>query len=201
MLDSLARLPGDPLDLDAYGEDFDRRFDALRGADAWKLERLQDFHQPENPSWMRYRSGETAEALRMLEQDRPELLEMFAGLERRSARVLRVRVVEWPLTPYLHWELHSLHIRAQCGEHIRIIGPEALTNMENGGLLPEVVTLGAEATYRIRYDGGVLAGCVRYTDPEVTAACRSGIAALYESAEPIASFFPREVAAAETPRA
>ncbi|WP_150241208.1 DUF6879 family protein [Nocardiopsis quinghaiensis] len=202
MLDVLTDLRGDLLGLDAYDEDFARRFGALRGADAWKLERLQDFHEPENPSWMRYRSGEVHESLRMLEEDRTGLVEMFSGLEREGTRVLRVRVVEWPLTPYLHWELHSLHVRAQCGEHIRVVGPEAVAHLEGRGVVPEVLTLGDEVTYRIRYDErGVLAGSVRHTDPGVTARCREEIAALYRGAEPLESYFPREVAPAGMPRA
>ena len=153
MLDVLADQRGDRLDLDAYDEDFTLRFERMRGADAWKLERIQAFHQPENPSWMRYRSGGVQESLRMLEEDRSELTAMFSELDRRGSRVMRVRVVEWPLTPYLYWELHSLRVRAQCGEHIRVIGPQAVSRWEERDTLPEVLTLGTDVTYRIRYDG------------------------------------------------
>lgn len=201
MLESLARVTGDFLDLDSYNEDFDHHFDALRDADVWKLERLQDFHQPENPSWMRYLDGEVRESLRMLEDDRDGLLEAFGELRHVGCRVLRVRVVSWPITPYLFWELHSLNIRAQCGENIRVISPDAVVGLEEQGLLPEVVTLGDRVTYRIRYDDrGVLDGSVRYLDPEVTGRCAEQIADLYAKAEPIGTFFPREVSPLEAPR-
>lgn len=201
MLDAPTSPPGVPLTLDAYSEDFDRRFKALRGEDTWKLERLQEFHQPENPSWMRYLSGEPQEALRMLEEDRPALHTFFADLAARDSRVLRLRVVDTPLTPYLYWELHSLHIRAQCGEHIRVIGSGALADLERDGALPEVLTLGERAAYRILYDGGgEISGGVLYTDPGVVVRCRDRIAALYADAEPLTDYFAREVAPLEAPR-
>jgi hypothetical protein len=200
VLDTLTTLSGDVLDLGAYGEDFHHRFEALTGMQAWKLERLQDFHQPESPSWMRYQAGDIDESFRMLEENRAELVAMFADLEQRNAQVLRVRVVERPLTPYLHWELHSLRIRAQCGERVRVVGPDAVAHLEQAGTLPEVVTLGQDVTYRILYDdAGVLAGCVRHTAPAVTASCREQIRALYQDAEPLESYFTREIAPAEPP--
>ncbi|MEV6818470.1 DUF6879 family protein [Nocardiopsis dassonvillei] len=197
MLDLLTGVRGESLSLDAYGEDFERRFATLRDAPVWKLERRQTFHQPESASWMRYRAGQAEEALRMLELDRPGLVELFSGLQSRGSQVLRVRVVDFPLTPYLRWELHSLHIRAQCGEHIRVIGPQTIAHLEEEEEVPEVLTLGDQVTYRIRYDAdGVLAGSVRHTDPALTVRCSEQIAALYRDAEPLETFFPREVAAA-----
>ena len=201
MLDALTRLPGVRLPLDAYLADFDRRFPRLHGEDTWKLERLQEFHQPENASWMRYLSGGGEEALRMLENDRAHLRELFSDLARRRSRVLRLRVVDGPPTPYLYWELHSLYIRAQCGEHIRVVGSGALAHLERDGVLPEVLTLGASVTYRILYnENGVLAGGVLHTDSELTARCRDQIAALYADAEPLTEYFPREIAPLEAPR-
>ncbi|WP_435109228.1 DUF6879 family protein [Nocardiopsis synnemataformans] len=198
MLDLLTDVRGESLSLDAYGKDFERRFSTLRNAHVWKLERRQAFHQPESASWMRYRAGQTDEALRMLELDRPGLVELFSGLQNRNSQVLRVRVVDFPLTPYLHWELHSLHIRAQCGEHIRVIGPQTIAHLEGQEEVPEVLTLGDQVTYRICYDSdGVLAGSVRYADPVLTRRCSEQIAALYRDAEPLETFFPREVAAEE----
>ncbi|WP_028648069.1 DUF6879 family protein [Nocardiopsis sp. CNT312] len=202
MLDTLADRSGALLGLEAYEADFDRRFEALRGTGVWKLERLQDFHQPENPSWMLYRAGDVPGALRLLEQERPALSQMFTGLERRGVRVHRVRVVQWPLTPYLHWELCSLRIRAQCGERVRVVGPEAVAHLERAGPLPEVLTLGSGVAYRIRYDrAGVLAGSVRHTDAHLVASCRARIVALYREGEPLESFFAREIAPVQhTPR-
>lgn len=195
MLDRLESLTGTRLNLSDYASDFDAHFSELTGADALKLERRQSFHQPENKSWRTFRAGDVNESLRLLEDDRPALVDFFGALAARNAQVRRVRVVERPLTPYLYWELHSLHIRAQCGERTRVICADALTHLENQEIVPEVVTLGRQVTYRIHYDDqGVLAGAVRHLDPQTTTACATQIQDLYQQGEPIDAYFAREIA-------
>lgn len=199
MLDTIDGLPGDHLDLDPYLDDFDTRLSSLRNADSWKIERQQDFHQPESSSWMAFREGRRDESLRILEGNRSSLKEEFDELARSGCRIRRVRVVDKPFTTYLLWELHSLHLRAQCGEDIRVISPEPVAAFERNGQVPEVVTLGDEAAYKILYDSrGVLQGAVRFTDPAITSSCRSQIARLHEAGEDLKHYFPREVSGVRT---
>ncbi|NYH55761.1 hypothetical protein HNR06_005350 [Nocardiopsis arvandica] len=95
-----------------------------------------------------------------------------------------------------------MHLRAQCGEDIRVIGPERIAALEAAGTVPEVVTIGESVTYRLLYDAqGILEGAVRYTDPAVNSGCRADIAALHEDGEDLASFFARAVANTDAPRA
>jgi hypothetical protein len=202
MLDSVSSLPGDHLSLSEYGDDFGDRFRSLRNADVWKLERQQVFHEPESESWMAFLQGRREESLRLMEADRPALRKMFDGLTQAGCQVRRVRVVERPLSTYLLWELHSARIRAQCGEDIRVITPEALSAFEREHPVPEIVILGEEVTYRILYDAqGEAEGAVRYTHPALLEQCRAEIAALHERAEPVEDYFVREVAEVGTPRA
>lgn len=198
MLDTIAALPGDRLTLDEYSEDFDVRFGSLRNTDVWKLERQQEFDQPEEESWLAFADGRRDESLRMMEEERASLRAEFDRLAGLGCRIRRVRVVEKPIPLYLLWELHSLRVRAQCGEDIRVISAKPVAPFEREGPVPEIVTLGDTVTYRIRYDDrGILDGAVRYTDPDVTARCRSEIAALHETAEAMEEFFIREVGGAE----
>lgn len=195
MLESMARLPGERLDLSAYGEDFSARFGSLRNSTIWKVERQQDFRQPESPSWVAFDGDRWADSLGLIEENRHALKRQFARIAAAGSAVRRVRVVEEPFSPYLYWELHSLHLRAQCGEDIRVIGPDRIAALETVDTVPEVVTLGESVTYRILYDAqGVLEGAVRYTDPVINAGCRADIAALHREGERLASFFAREVA-------
>lgn len=195
MLDTITALPGDHLNLSAYDDDFGARFQSLRNAEIWKLERQQVFDQPENESWMAFQRGHREESLRQLEADRPGLRELFSRLARIGCGVQRVRVVDKPISTYLLWELHSLRIRAQCGEDIRVITPAALSAFERNRPVPEIVTLGNEVTYRILYDAqGEAEGAVRYLDPDLTARCATEIATLHRPAEPLEPYFVREVA-------
>ncbi|WP_017582924.1 DUF6879 family protein [Nocardiopsis valliformis] len=202
MLNSVSSLPGDHLGLSEYDDDFGERFRALRNGDVWKLERQQVFHEPESESWMAFLQGRREESLRLMEADRPALRTLFEGLTQVGCGVRRVRAVEKPFSTYLLWELHSARIRAQCGEDIRVITPEALSAFEQENPVPEIVILGDEVTYRILYDAqGEAEGAVRYTDPAVLEQCRAEIAALHEQAEPVEEYFVREVGGVEAPRA
>lgn len=195
MLKTMAHLPGERLDLGPYLDDFDARFWSVHEAPIWKIERQQDFRQPESPSWLAFSERRWEDSLWLLEDGREGLSQQFAHIKAAGSAVRRVRVVEEPFTPYLHWELHSLRLRAQCGEDIRVISPGRIAPLEKEHPVPEVVTLGTSVTYRLLYNArGVLDGAVRYTDPEVNASCRADIAALHSSGEDLATFFDREVA-------
>lgn len=196
MLDTISSIPGDHLDLSEYGDDFGARFQSLRNSDIRKLERQQEFHEPESDSWMAFLQDRREESLRMLEANRPALRELFSRLAGVGCRVQRVRVVEKPISTYLLWELHSLRIRAQCGEDIRVITPEPLSTFERDHPVPETLTLGDEVTYRILYDAqGEAEGAIRFLDPALTARCGAEIAVLHGQAEVLEDYFVREVEA------
>jgi hypothetical protein len=163
MRDLLAVSPGERLGLDAYREDFRGRDFAVDGYDSWKLERRQHFREPGDASWEAFVQGDWEEALRLIGAQRAELLDVSRLAARHRCRLLRVRVVEQPLTPYLQWEVHLLRVRAECGELIRVIGPQHIAAYELDGPVPELVTLNDDTVYEILYDAeGVLKGGVRY---------------------------------------
>jgi hypothetical protein len=88
----------------------------------------------------------------------------------------------------------------EYSDRIRVVGADAVERWESDGPVPEVVTLGADLTYEVLYDGaGVLAGAIRFVDPDLTTRCRDGIRGLYSSGEEIGSFVNREVACLSPP--
>jgi hypothetical protein len=188
------------LDLDPYLDDFDDRFWAAQGHGVWKLERQQHFRQPESKSWVAFSQGQWDEALRLLESNRGAIEDEYRQIAEAGISVQRVRVVEEPVVPYLQWELHSLHLRAQCGEHIRVVGPEQVKPFESAEPLPEIVTLGEATMYDLLYsEQGILEGGVRFTDPEVVGRCRTFIERMYATGEDLASYFERTVAGLQPP--
>jgi hypothetical protein len=115
--------------------------------------------------------------------------------EKRRSFFHRVRVVEKPLTAYLQWELHSLRMRAECGERVRVVRAEDLTSAEESGPLPEVVILGGSTLYQVLYaETGIPIGAVRYTDPELVDRWEIYIKDLYEAGEDVRAYVEREVA-------
>lgn len=185
---------GERLELEVYLDDFDKRFWAVREVGVWKLEREQHFRQPESPSWTAFAEGAWDEALRLLETNRSSLEQEFQKINESGVSVHRVRVVEEPIVAYVQWELHSLHLRAQCGENIRIVGPEQVSSFESATPLPEIVTLGTTALYRLVYTEGLLDGAILFTHPDLVARCQQFVQRLFEVGEELPSFFTRAVA-------
>jgi hypothetical protein len=200
MRDLFDASPGERLGLDAYREDFRRRDFAVDGFDSWKLERRQHFREPGDPSWSAFVQGDWKEALGLIEARRAALLDESRLATCHRCRLLRVRVVEQPLTPYLQWELHLLRVRAECGELIRVIGPDRIAAYEPDAPAPELVTLNDDTVYEILYDAdGVLEGAVRHLDPATRDRTVGRIEELYVLGEDIRTFFDREVAHLKLP--
>lgn len=192
---------GTRLALADYRADFRATDSAIAGQDSWKLERRQHFRQPGTESWEAFARGEWDEALRLIEARRGPLMRAGAEADERGTGLYRVRVVSQPVIGYLQWELHSLRLRAECGERIRVLPAEAVRDLEDDGELPEIVTLGPSVAYRILYDaGGELIGGVRVTDPQAVGRVTDLIRRLYARGEDLEEFFEREIAPLPPPR-
>ncbi len=193
---------GTRLDLDAYEEDFWRRYTQIQGRDSWKLERGQHFVEQNSPSREALARGDWEGAIRLLE-NRRESLRKEGEQDRRQRTVFhRVRVVQRPFTPYIHWELHSLRLNAEYGEAIRIVDATRIAGPEESfGPLPELVVVGGRTLYQVIYTAeGVLDGGVRFTDPDLVQGWEGVIRAISEDGEDLAPYFERAVAPLPPPR-
>jgi hypothetical protein len=197
MLERVAELTGQELKLDDYFEDFDTRFWQVDSS--WKLERRQVFQEPDVPSWAAMAEGDRERSRALADEMRAGIAEHQRRLDVRGIVQRRIRVVELPLSDYLWWELYVLRIRADLGERIRVLPASAVASWETSVPLPEVLPLGEQITYQVRYDQqGIVTGAKLLADPEVTAACRSEMAALWEKGEDLADFLTRTGVLAET---
>ncbi|MGH3869500.1 MAG: DUF6879 family protein [Pseudonocardiaceae bacterium] len=194
MLEKIRGTPGEHLSLEEYlaevGHYESRVSDRFN-----KLERMQHFEEPYDPSWQMFVAGNWDEALRLDELERANVQKMFADFTRQGTSWYRVRVVEFPITPYLQWEFHGLKLRVECGEHIRIAPVGALASYEANGPMPEALVVGSVVMYEILYNkNGAPCGSRRITDPEAIARSREEIEQLYVAGEDFMSFFNREIA-------
>ncbi len=193
MLDRVGETPGEIFrPVKAYLDDSNQYWPQIDRFD--KLERIQHFRQPEDASWRAFAAGRWADSLELSELNRPEVVAEFAEDARLGYNSYRVRVAEFPIDPYLQWEMHRFRIRVECGENIRIVGPEAVARFETGGIVPELICMGSLAMYEVLYDEtGKLAGGRKFTDPELIASCLAEVQALYARGEDFWTFFEREV--------
>jgi len=193
MLERVRATPGEVLcPAQAYLDDSDRYWERIDRFE--KLERIQHFQEPEDASWRAFAAGQWEESIRLTELNRTNVRAEFAEDERLGYRSYRVRVVQYPIDPYLRWELHRFKVRAEYGEVIRIVGPEALARFEIDDIVPELIFMGSHAMYEVLYDeDGVLAGGRKFTDPELIAGCRAEVRALHRDGEDFRTFFDREI--------
>lgn len=194
MLDRVHQARGEVLrPVRAYLQDSDRYWPRIDRFD--KLERIQHFEEPDDASWRAFAAGCWRESLELTERNRPNVEAEFAEDERRGYRSYRVRVVEFPIDPYLVWEMYRFKVRVECGEDIRIVQPGALTWFETRAQAPELIFMGSLAMYEVLYDKrGVLAGGRKFTDPELIAGCREVVRELHRRGERFSTFFDREIA-------
>lgn len=193
MLDRVRAATGEVLPVQAYLEDSDRYWARIDRFD--KLERIQHFRQPENASWRAFDAGDWEKSRELTELNRRNVEAEFAEDARLGYKSYRVRVVQFPIDPYLQWEFYRYKVRVECGEDIRIVRSDALSRFEIDGTVPELIFMGSLAMYEVRYDqNGVLAGGRKFTDPELIAGCRAEVQTLHDRGEDFQTFFDREIA-------
>ncbi|ONI74636.1 hypothetical protein ALI144C_38015 [Actinosynnema sp. ALI-1.44] len=193
MLESVRREPGVFLPLDDYLAEAPRERKGLADV-VNKIERRQYFDEGDDPSWLAFTAGDWDSAVRFNEADRTDLLGYFSDQAARGVVFQRVRVVEFPITPYVQWEMNALKVRAECGEKIRVVTASAVRDYEGENQIPEVLVLGSRVMYEILYDErGVPFGSRRITDESVVSASRGEIERLYSMGEDIADFYEREL--------
>jgi hypothetical protein len=196
MLDRVRGIPGHRLGAAAYLDDFWTYFARLGGQTVWKLERAQNFQEPDVSSWVAMSEGDWERALTLVEEMRPAIT-TGAG---SGPELLRLRVVDQPVTPYLQWEMQILKIRVEAGEKICVLPVDSIAHLEATAELPEVVLLGSLIMYEVLYDdAGILAGARRIDNQAVLDACRAELAELYDKGEALLSYYDREIATLPPP--
>jgi hypothetical protein len=183
---------------DAWEADPSALFIKRLGKSAAELGHSQD--EEDCPDILR--RGDWGLALRLFEAERGSVREAVEKDVVNGHTFHRLRMVEHPLTPYMQWELHWLHLRAECGYPTRVLPTDGLGGTPNGQALPEVVVLDEKTLYRVLYtDSGATEAAVRFTDPQIVAAWVAWIRHAYEAAEDIEPYFARAVAPLPPPPA
>ncbi|MFH8366712.1 DUF6879 family protein [Streptomyces sp. NPDC018031] len=199
MFESFRRSASEYLERPAYHADFRRHYESgIRFLN--KLERGQSFKERGFPSWEAFAAGEWSRALTLVDEKR----DIYAAQFRKAAELgileRRLRVVEFPVTPYVQWELFVLRLRVELGDHIRVMDARKISDIESECLVPEVVIVGDEVMYEVVYDDdGNAAGANRILDRTAIEETSDGFDVLYRRGESFMEFFDREIAPLDPP--
>ncbi|WOI61954.1 DUF6879 family protein [Streptomyces fradiae] len=200
MFDSFADGACERLDRPAYHADLGRIYTSGIGF-LNKLERGQHFKERGFPSWEAFAHGDWERALSLADERRGEYAEEIRRASELGVTHRRLRVVEFPVTPYVQWELFVLRVRVDVGDAIRVVDARDISSIERNRLVPEVVILGDVVMYEVVYDDdGNADGANRYTDSALIRETNAGFDALYERGEGFHDFFDREIAPLAPPR-
>lgn len=201
MFDSFPQGISTRLDRPRYHEEYYRTFKSGIGH-LNKLERGQHFKERGFASWEAFAAGQWDKALSLIAERRDAYVQQVEEADRLGVLQRRLRVVEFPVTPYVQWELHVLRLRVEVGDRIRLLDARTITDIEKHRPVPEVVILGDVAMFEVQYDDdGNAAGANHYTEPELIAETSAGFDALYGQSEEYVGFFDREVAPLPPPAA
>ncbi|MFJ6660287.1 DUF6879 family protein [Streptomyces sp. NPDC091377] len=194
MFDSFPLGVSERMDRSAYHADFRRAYSA--GIEYLnKLERGQNFKERGFASWEAFAAGEWDQAISLVQEKRDVYAEQFREAARLNILQRRLRVVEFPVTPYVQWEFFVLRLRVELGDNIRVLDARKISDIEKDRPVPEVVILGDAAMYEVLYDDdGNAMGARRFSDPALIQETSAGFDALYERGDDFHDFFDREIA-------
>jgi hypothetical protein len=191
---SLVQLSGQPLTLDGYLDDFERRFWQTDESGCWKIERQQEFAEPGDDSWEAFAQGDWDRALALMNGKRREITEYHKRIRKSGFDVRRVRVVQEPISPYLIWELNVLLIRYQCGARVRVVNVDQVRPFEENGTLPEIFILGRSTIYQVLYgEDGVAEGAIRTDDQAAIKQWTDLAKQLYSVGQEMDIYFQRNI--------
>ncbi|SDG65049.1 hypothetical protein SAMN05421505_106124 [Sinosporangium album] len=104
-----------------------------------KLESRQNYLEPGNPSWEAWIAGYEKRAQALAEANRAEQAGVLRPLEDRGVSFIRVHVLEYPLTPYIRFELDHYRISSELGEQIFLVDRSDIEDIESQESLQDFI--------------------------------------------------------------
>ena len=195
MLDRIRRVPGRMLDRETYNAQMAVETARLTGV-TWKLERSQWVTESErDPAWRAFVAGRWSESLAVFDGERDDARTEAEKYRRQGSELRRLRIVESPVSPYVQWEMHALKVLDECGIPVGVLDATQVEHLETERPLPELVVVGQQVVFEVRYDASWSAdGARRIDDTAVIEAASAQIAELWRQAEPLADYFDRVIA-------
>jgi len=128
-----------------------------------KVERRQSYNQAGDESFEAFRRGDLRTASRLLREELETQREMYSSAAARGVDLVRLRLVEEPLSDYLrYYEIPSYFVSQELGERIFFASPDPMQDE-----LPDCIVFDASVMFVNTYDGlDRLAGAIEVTSAQ-----------------------------------
>ncbi|WP_370948127.1 DUF6879 family protein [Amycolatopsis sp. cg5] len=162
-----AEVVDDYVDRPAFRKEFWQATERLRTRTV-KVEWGQTFQEPGNPSWEAFAAGDFRKALDLIEQNREDHVRQQRVFDDTGTPFYRIRVIKFPLSDYLKWELAHFRLNAEMGERIFLaksgsIADIVLTvDLDDFTLFDEFLMLATEYTEEGAFKGAHIVRDERY---------------------------------------
>jgi hypothetical protein len=176
--------------MDDFGREFSAAWSAL-DARFLKLECWQSYlESAANLSQAAFDDGDVAKAGRLLaeeaEYDRP----LYDDVRRKHIEYARVRLVQQPLSRYLHYEFMGLEVRESMGERIEIVVVDPDVRLPNDGLFDCLLFDDAVALVHDYGTDGRQRGGWMVTDAAILTRLETMVVTARDGAVPMREFLP-----------
>jgi hypothetical protein len=112
------------LTMEEFAAQFGANWRAV-GSRILKVERWQEYQEPDTRSLREYRAGRFEKVRSLLEAEAESDRGVYDGMRARDAPFVRLRVVKLPLTEYLAFENWNFTVREAFGETVEIVDATA----------------------------------------------------------------------------
>ncbi|MFC4529342.1 DUF6879 family protein [Sphaerisporangium dianthi] len=173
-------------------DEFARQFSGEWARIEWrflKLECWQAYQELDiNRSQEAYRQGDVDRAVELLREEAETDRRLYDDIRSRGIEYSRIRLVQEPLTAYLHYELLAYRIRASLGEVIEVVRCDTTLSLPNEDFFDFLLFDRHAALIHDYGDAASQTGGWLTHDPEVLASLESTAVKMRQAAVPLEQF-------------
>lgn len=154
----------------------------------FKLERLQNYEEPTDNSYKCFLDKDLEGAKRELEIRIHNQIDLYKSIFKKSADLVRVRIVDFPISDYLKYEFISYKISALYGEKILIVNSEKIPSLLEDNI-SDFLLFDNQLALVHDYDlNGLQRGGWKVSDPDMLENYQNLKVELITASEPLGAF-------------
>lgn len=167
----------------------------------FKVERRQEYEEPDDPSYQAFERGDFAEAHALVAKRIRDQDSFYAPARAKGIELVRIRIVEFPLSSYLKdYELLSYPVSEELGERIFVTEADSIRGILDDLAVPDFLLFDERCVLVNTHDAnGSPNGGLLVTDPDAVAQYATVAVELQRPAISLATFLADQGISPESP--